>query len=473
MTIVLSKKDIIWSYAAQFFSIATGFFTLPLILHLLTAEEIGMNYLMLTISSLVTLFDFGFAPQFARNISYVFSGVQSLKREGVDLSAGNEINYKLLSNTISTAQFVYRRLAIIVLITMLTGGTAYIFYVTAGFSNVKNSFLIWIIYSVSTFFNIYYTYFNSLLIGKGLIMESKKSMVYSRITYLILVFTLLVIGYGLISVVIANLIAPFVSRFFAYRYFFTDGLKLKLEENIVSREEQSELFKVVWHNSKKLGLVYIGSYAITKFSIFLAGLFLSLQDIASYGLMTQLVGILLMISTTLFNSYIPTFSSLRVKPDKGKLIKVFAFTMNIYYLLFLVGALLLICFVPSLLILIKSKAILPSQEILILYTIIILLDGNHSCFSTFITTNNRIPFVKPALIVGFLMAIFDYVVLAYTSLGILGLVLVQGILQLAYSNWKWPCVVCKEFGISFFYFLNIGRKEALSKLMKYSYGGKQ
>ena len=46
-------------------------------------------------------------------------------------------------------------------------------------------------------------------------------------------------------------------------------------------------FDIIWYNAKKLGLVFVGAYAITKFSMFLAGLYLSNAEIASYGLMMQ------------------------------------------------------------------------------------------------------------------------------------------------------------------------------------------
>ena len=72
MQIAVSKSDVIWGYAAKFFSLATGVIVLPVVLRMLSTEEIAMNYLMLTVSSLVALFDFGFAPQFGRNITYVF-----------------------------------------------------------------------------------------------------------------------------------------------------------------------------------------------------------------------------------------------------------------------------------------------------------------------------------------------------------------------------------------------------------------
>lgn len=141
MSFDLSKKDITWGYFAQFFSIASGIITLPLILRMLSVEEIGMNYLMLTIGSLVALFDFGFAPQFGRNITYVFSGAQEIKKEGLEITNGDKnVNYRLLATMIHTARYVYRRLALIVLTVMLLLGSLYIYKVTNGFNYSTPSF---------------------------------------------------------------------------------------------------------------------------------------------------------------------------------------------------------------------------------------------------------------------------------------------------------------------------------------------
>ncbi|GHT33591.1 hypothetical protein AGMMS49574_19590 [Bacteroidia bacterium] len=468
MEIKINKKDIVWSYFAQFFSIASGIIVLPFILRMLSPEEIGMNYLMLTIGSMVSLFDFGFAPQFGRNITYVFSGVRELKKEGIEIIPGQiEIDYRLLATMICTAKFVYRRLGFIILTLMLSFGSLYIYKVTNGFANVNNAFFIWIVYSVSTFFNIYYSYYTSLLTGKGLIMESKKAMVNSKITYIILVFIFLLAGIGLLGVVLANLISPFVNRFISYRYFFTPELKNKISTYIITQKEKIDLFKIIWYNAKKLGLVFVGSYAINKTSLFLAGLYLSLSEIASYGLMIQLVGLIMMISSTLFGVYQPKFSNLRIENNMSKLIKSFAFTMNIYYLLFICGILCLIGIVPWGLSLINSNATLPAISILFIYSFVVLLEGNHSNFATFIITKNTIPFVKPSLIAGGAIVSGSFISLKYTSLGILGLVLVQGLCQLVYANWKWPRVVCGEFHVSFFSFVLLGFKESKNILTKY------
>jgi len=462
--IKVSKKDIYWGYFAQIFVVASGLITLPLILKLLSAEEIGMNYLMLTLGSLVALFDFGFTPQFSRNITYVFSGAQVLRKEGLSITESSTINYRLLSTMIHTAKFVYRRLAIIVFIVLLSLGTTYIYYVTNGFTNIDNSLSIWLLFSIGTFFNIFYAYYASLLIGKGLIMESKKAMVYSKLVYIILTFVFLYSGFGLMGVVLANLIAPFVNRYISYRYFFTQALNDKISVYVISKKEKIELFETVWHNAKKLGLVFVGAYAINKLSIFLAGLFLSLADIASYGLMIQLFGLLSMVSGMFFGVFQPRFASLRSKGDDKTLVREFAFSMNIYYITFIIGAIGLLYFSPYLLSLISSNVTLPSFYIMLLFAVVLFLEGNHSNFATLIVTSNSVPFVTSSLIAGFFIGLGDFIFLKYTGYGILGLVIVQGLTQVAYANWKWPYVVCDEFKINFFKFIIIGMEESLIRL---------
>ena len=107
--IEITKKDILWGYAGQFFMIGSGLFTLPVILRMLTSEEIGMNYLMLTVSTMVSLLDFGFSSQFGLNFTLVHSGAQRLLKEGVEHRKDVTVNYHLLSVLIKTAKMVFER----------------------------------------------------------------------------------------------------------------------------------------------------------------------------------------------------------------------------------------------------------------------------------------------------------------------------------------------------------------------------
>lgn len=456
MGVEITKKDVTWSYVAKLFQIGSGLVTLPLILRLLTKEEVGMNYLMLTVSSIVGLMDFGFSPQFGRNFTYVNSGARRLCREGVEEERGGSIDWHLLSVLISTARFVYRRLSVLALIVMLTFGTGYIWYLTEGFTNVNNSLYIWILYSFSTYFNIYFSYYSSLLTGSGMIRESSQAAILSKSAYLVLCTLFLLLGWGLFAVVAANFIAPFVQRYVSYRAYFKPELKARLDEQTVTREDIRETFSVIWFNAKKLGINFIGAYAVNKMGMFIIGFFLPLATIGSYGLLTQLTTIVSGIANTMFVTYLPKVSNCRVTGDRPMLKRTISFSMVVGQIIMLAGALGIIFVAPYLLELIKSQTMLPSRLICVLYLVIVALELNHSEFASVISTENKIPYVFPSLVSGGVIVLLTFIALKFTTLGLLGVVLVQGIVQAAYNNWRWPLWVFRELDMSISEFYGTG-----------------
>lgn len=445
-----------WSYVAKLFQIGSGLVTLPLILRLLTKEEVGMNYLMLTVSSIVGLMDFGFSPQFGRNFTYVNSGARRLCREGVEEERGGSIDWHLLSVLISTARFVYRRLSVLALIVMLTFGTGYIWYLTEGFTNVNNSPYIWILYSFSTYFNIYFSYYSSLLTGSGMIRESSQAAILSKSAYLVLCILFLLLGWGLFAVVAANFIAPFVQRYVSYRAYFKPELKARLAEQTVTREDIRETFSVIWFNAKKLGINFIGAYAVNKMGMFIIGFFLPLATIGSYGLLTQLTTIVSGIANTMFVTYLPKVSNCRVTGDRPMLKRTISFSMVVGQIIMLAGALGIIFVAPYLLELIKSQTMLPSRLICVLYLVIVALELNHSEFASVISTENKIPYVVPSLVSGGVIVLLTFIALKFTTSGLLGVVLVQGIVQAAYNNWRWPLWVFRKLDMSISEFYGTG-----------------
>lgn len=464
MDILVTKKDVLWSYIAQGFKLASGIVILPVILRMLSTEEIALNYLLASLGAIVALLDFGFSPQFGRNFTYVFCGAQELQKEGLIVVSGAEkINYTLLVTIIQAAKYVYIRIAVLVVLLLATLGSWYIYYVTDGLTSVNHVVLIWGITILSSFFNFYYGYFDALLTGRGLIMEAKKAVVFSKLVYIMLAVCFLYLDLGLLGVSLAGLISAFVYRGISYFYFYDKAFSERIAGIRIDLSKRKELFATIWPNARKLGLVFLSAYAVNNFSMFLAGLYLAPADIASYGILMQLAGIILTVSSTLFLSLNPRFSALRTSGDQRRLFGLFAFSMNIYYVLFTLAALFLIFCGPAVLQLIGSNVVLPSATIMIAYCSIIFLEGNHSNFATLIVTNNQVPFLKSAVIAGLFVAAGDYVVLAFTKQGLLGLILVQGIAQLCYANWKWPLVICREGNFNFINFIRMGIRESVHK----------
>lgn len=460
MDICISKKDVVWGYFATFFSIGAGFLTLPLILNKLSAEEVGMNYLMLSVGGFVSLLECSFAGLIGRNITYVFSGAQILTKEGLIKSEKrSDINYHLISVLIKTAQFIYRRISLLVLFTLLFLGTFYMYYVTKGFSNVKHSLLIWLTYSISVYFNIYYMYYESLLTGSAQVMEQKKAMIYSKLVYIILCYIMLLFNFGLFSVVASNMIAPFVSRFYSYHKFYTEELRKEIKKQIVYKKEVVESFKILWYSASKLVVNSIGSYFCTNAGMFIAGLFLSLKDVASYGLMLQIFSVIASVSAALVSTYQPLFCKLQVQNNKVELTKKFSFSMIVMLIVILFGGLFVLFFGNICLHLIKSNSEFPSFGIMLIFLLNQLLSSNHAYCATFIATSNKIPFVKASVIAGVAIVLLSLVFLYFTSMGILSLILSQLIVHSVYNHWKWPKWVLKDLDISFWNFFFIGFSE--------------
>ena len=453
--ISITKKDIIWNYIAIFFNMGAGVIVLPLILHYLSGEEIGLYYLMLTISSMVALIDFGFSPQIGRNITYALSGAKRVEREGLHDEAIMEPNYRLLSIVIEAAKFVYRRLSIVVLVLMLTLGTCYLHHVTHGFQDVNNSLWIWIVFSVSNYINIYFIYYRSLLTGSGKIYESSVSIILSKLTYIITCGVLVFCGYGLISVVAANMMAPLVLFAYSHIKFYTPQMKSQLPLDI-KREEVRDAISGIWYNAKKLGINSLGSFAILKLNLFFVGLFLPLSVVGSFGILTQVIPTLSGLATALFNSYQPKLSSLQVVHNNEEITKRLSITVVVYWIIMIFGGLAIVLLLPWILDLIGSNAEVPSMLISISYLIVMTLEGNHSIFAMVIVTANKVPFVKAGLISGMLIGVLIYLSLRFTTLGLLGVVLAQGFVQLAYNNWRWPKYVFEDLHTNLFDFVKKG-----------------
>lgn len=456
--IKITVSDSLWSYLAQFVSIGSGIILLPLVLNKLTTGEIAVYYILFSFSSLVTLFDFGFSSQFGRNISYVFSGATKLKKEGVDYTDNRQVDYRLLKQLIVTARFIYRRLALYAVLILAVGGSGYLYKVTDGFSLTPQLVQIWILYIVSIWVKVRFLYYNALLTGKGQIKYMQQITVVYKVVNILLCSLLLWLNWGLLSVVVTELLSLAIQRFLAVRGFYSRKMKEKIGVWEVSKGEIRAMYSILWYNARKLGLTFFAGFLVSQLGLFFAGFYLSLEMVASYGLMSQLVMVISVLSSTLLTIHGPYFASCIVQHTYPELLKRFSILLLIFYLLFVLGILLLTTVVPPVLVYIRSQAHLPAASLVLVYSVIRLLESNHAHFASLLEAKNKVPYMKAALYSGFFTLVGLVVVLKYTDWGLWGIVLVPGIVQGGYQNWKWPKEMCKEYCISYAQLCALGVK---------------
>ena len=449
------KSTILWGYVATLLSVASGIIVLPLILRLLSTDEVAVYYLLLTITSFVALFDLGFSPQISRNLSFVFSGAQELKKEGY--AQGEEkINPKLLKGLINVSKKIYRKIAISVIAALFIIGTPYIYIVTKDQLQFDYIISIWLLYCLSTTLSMYFYYLTAFMEGKGAVKKTKQIIVLSKSVNILCILILLLFGFKLWAVVIGNFVYITIYVILSRKNFYTPDVNKLINEAVETDSDEEDIFSKIWYNAKKIAVVYFFGFIINKFSVFISGLYLTLSDVASLGLLMQFTSLISSLSENSFLVSQPEIASLRVQKNRSALVRKFSLTMAIYITLFLAGSLFLILCVPVLLDIIKSNAVLPSLGITILYCMIIFLERQHSTCAAFISTGNRIPFLESTIIAGIVIALGSYLVLKLTNVGLIGLIIVQGLTQLVYANWKWPYEAMKEIGISYPSFIYVG-----------------
>ena len=400
MEIHITKKDVLWGYIAQFFNIGAGILLLPVILKLLPADILGVWYIFLTISSLVQMIDFGFQPTFTRNVAYVFSGAVKLQAKGLDKGQTHldHPNYPLLKNMISVMKRFYGGISLLVIFLLLTAGSWYIDDRTNHIAANEEIMISWFIYTTSTVLNLYYSYYNALLVGRGLVKENNQLIIITRSTYLVLAALGLIAGYGLIAVATANFLSIIINRLVAIHFFYRNGLRKILRNTQATKEK---LLPILWVNAKKNGLSSLGGYFVQKGNLLFISMFLPLETVASYGLTVNLINILSGVSPLYLGTHIPEIYKDRIDNNLPDIRRIFGEGIFVFYLLYILGALCLVLLGPWALELFHSKTQLLPPGPLLLMLFVQFLESNHGMAATLITTRNEVPYLKAALISGF------------------------------------------------------------------------
>lgn len=440
----IGKREIAWSYAGTVFMIGAGVILLPFILHKMPQETVGIWNIFQTITALVLLLDFGFRPSFARNISYIFSGVKTLQKEGVAHTTSDaEVDYGLLKGTLTAMKRFYRWMAFAVFSLLATFGTAYFYFILQKYSGDRqDAMFAWILLICINCYNLYTMYYDALLTGKGYVTRIQQLNMISQIIYIALAIGLIYAGFGLTAIVSSQLIATVIRRILAYRTFFTSGMLMHLEQ--AESQDDRDILKAISPNAVKVGLTYLGAFLITRSAMLVGSAYLTLEQIASYGITVQVMDVLSRCSQVLYIAYTPRLAQCRAENDISQLRRYYILCKAIYIGIFLLGGVVWIFLGDWALTVIGSNTMFLATPMLLLALVVGFLESNHALSAGFIMADNRIPFFIPSLVSGAATFILLWIFLGPLNLGIWGLIMAPGIAQLAYQNWKWPSVVIKE-----------------------------
>jgi len=447
-TMNIGQKDVMWNYVATILQTGVGVILLPFILKTFPQETVAIWTIFSTIMALTVLLDFGFGPSFARNVSYVVSGVTELKSTGYQIitTENSEIDYGLFKGLINAMRWFYSRLAILLFLLLATVGTYYIYTVLKTYTgNHKEVYIAWIILCLINTYSLYTLYYDSLLSGKGLIKRAKQIQVLGQALYLIVAVVMILLHFNLIAIVSAQALSIILRRILSYNAIYTDEFNKALHNAVA--KARKDFIKPILPNAVKLGITSIGLFMVTRSALLIGALYLSLSDIASYGITIQIIGIIAGIAGVYLYTYIPQIAQYRITNNIPAIRKIYLRGCGMMMLTFIVCGLALLALGNWGLELIHSKTPLLSRSFMAVALLIYLLETNHGFAGNILVTKNEVPFFKAALFAGSVTLVLLLVFFYFTHLGVWSMILAQGIAQGIYQNWKWPTVVVKELNI--------------------------
>jgi O-antigen/teichoic acid export membrane protein len=456
------KKDLLWGYFAQTLNIGAGLILLPIILRYFTVADVGLWFVFITLAGFAQLLEFGFLPTLTRNVAYVYAGADSLLKEGVPES-GNRIqpvNQQLLGSLILSARRIYRVVALLAAVVMFVGGSGYIYTTLSPAQDFSEIVLAWLVFAFGYVLTFYFGYYNGLLQGRGDVTLANKVVVITKTTLIVAGCISTVAGWGLLGLGVASALSAAVGRVVARYYFNLDNLSVVAAE-LKSCVEYGPVLGTLWYNASRLGAVQVGGFLIQRGNILLASSFLGLEAAASYGMTITVVSALAGVAGVAAQVQIPHLCALEAKGDRESCAAVYGEALILGGLVFLFGLLALMVFGNYFLELIGSQTMLLPTPLLCALGLIWLLEMNHVIAATYLTTLNFIPFVPAALLSG--IAVFVTTLLLINPLGVLGLIIGQGLPQLAYNNWKWPVEAMRNLSTNLMSVIKLGARKLMTE----------
>lgn len=436
----LKNKDYIWSYIGVILSLVANIVLTPFTMYFLDEDSFGLFSVFQSLAAITTLFDFGFATTFSRNINYCWNGATKLEKTEVTYSNSEEPNFLLMKKTISACKVVFLVISGCAFIIMATIGSFYIEHIAKGTSVEESvSLTSWLIYSIAIFLNLYFGYYGSFLRGVGDISDANIAIVIAKMAQIILTVVLLWAGLGLVGTSIAYLSYGVLYQQIAKRKFLIYkgiGSRLKSITVKIPFSEICEMFIVVWHNAWREGIVSLSNYLANQACTVICSLYMPLAQTGAYSLAVQLATAVSQISATMYTANQPVLQSAYIKNEKEKMKSTMSLIVFTYVILNVLGlAAVLIVGLPILKLIQPELALGRGLMFAIGAYQFILKFRN--CYTSYFSCTNRIPYVRSFLISSIGCTFLAFIFMGIFRWGVWGLVVAQIISQGVYNAWAW------------------------------------
>ncbi len=430
-------------YFLQFGTQLTNFLVVPMALFFLPLEDRTIWLLFFTISTLNPILLLGFESSIFRASSYILAGAVELLPNGLGKTHPKfHVDTELMNEFASSTKYIFRILSSVILFLMYTVGDLYFNSLSQSYSVVENLGLSWLIFSAAVFFNNFGIYKDSILRGSG--AQNALNLVYISTRMGFFIISIIILHFffsGLLVVSICFFVSMICQRLCIHRIWnksaFSESSKSKLGLKVIHR-----IFLLLWPNSYRTALVFVGSFLTLRGGVLLAPKLISADIAAEYVLGMTLVLGLSAVATELGRVKLPSLHKAQISESISKVREVTKEIFVVSLFSYSLGSIVLVFLAFS-----NAKRTIDfgfnlNLIILIPLLFINLFELTYSLSGVFLSSQNKTPIVKSSLITGISNIVLSTVL--GTSFGIFGLLFSQLFLGLIFNYWYWLVQVAKR-----------------------------
>lgn len=424
------------TWSSQIISVGSSLFVLPLLLQKFSEIEISFWFLINVFIQLTMLADSGFGPTLVRAVSYFKAGANKLPKNREEFEkAPKELkntNYKKLTDLLSTTRRIYNYVGWGAVILLCTVGVLIAWNIFELSDYRKDFAITYFLVIINSFLILQMVRWNSFMIGFDYVAKLSKLNTIVGFFRLIAFILILLISPSVLYLIIFNVISSIFTLYFIRKFILTWFSKHNCELH-KERYFDKEIFDSIWSATWKMGGIQWGNYLISYGTSIIIAQVNNTTLMANFLLTQRIIFIFKRISEVPFFANIQKVYALIAQKKYDELKKLIS--KYIFLEVFILSSLLLgvALFGNMLLSFLDIETRLVSFWILIVMALSINFEVHANIHLNIYISTNQIPFLLPILISGVIFVILGFIILPYY--GLLGVVIVQLIVQLSFDYW--------------------------------------
>lgn len=450
----ITNSSVLMLWSSLFVNFGGSMITLPLLLRKFSDVEISFWFLINTMLGLALLADSGLGPTIIRAVSYFKAGANklpsNLKEFQSSTAEDKEPNYENLSVLLQTTGRVYQYVSILAVILLSTLGLLFLWNVLSLSDFRVDLFLSYGLIIINSYIVLQTLRWSSFMIGLDYVATLSRVKTVLGVIRILAFIIVLISGFGILYLVFFVFLNSFILYFYERR-FIKRWFK---ERNIDFKKYKvfdKEMFKSIWTPTWKMGGITWGGYFINYGSSIIMAQINDPALMASFLFTQRLMFIVKRVAEAPFYAHIQNVYTYIAQKNFGGLKKRFSFNIFLSLSMIITSMILLNLFGNQVLEFLKIETRFVPATVFLIMALIYIFELHALIHTSIYLSTNQVPFLIPSLVSGALIMVCGFMVVP--EYGLMGVVTVQIVVQLAFNYWFAPLLSLRLLKWPFFQYL--------------------